>query len=78
VSLEPILEAKASDASRVTTILRVGSSARQATSFGRDVTDRVIDRILELYPGGRVIGRDLAEAPPPPVDNAWVDANNTP
>ncbi len=58
------------------TILKINASARREGSQSRRLVDAVISRL-----GGEdasVIDRDLADAPPPVVDEAWVAANFTP
>lgn len=57
----------------MTTILRLDTSARQAASVSRQMTDRIIAR----FGDAKILTRDLAQ-PLPHVDESWVNANFTP
>ncbi len=57
----------------MTTILEILASPR-ANSFSRLVAGEVVARLEALYPGARVIGRDLAAEPPPHPDLGLYDA----
>lgn len=61
-----------------TTLLRVDASARQAGSVSRRLADELVRELSRsLDDGLRVIERDLALAPPPFLDEAWVAASGT-
>lgn len=49
----------------MTTLLRIDASVRAAGSSSRAVADHLQARWSAAHPGGRVIARDLAAAPPP-------------
>ena len=63
------------------TVLHIDSSARTAESgkhphgsHTRRLTRRFLDRWLSRTPGTKVITRDVAAAPPAPVDGRWIQA----
>ena len=58
-------------------ILRIDSSAKTETSESRRLTDRIIDGLQANGKSPEVTVRDLNERLPQ-VDNAWIEANNTP
>ena len=58
-------------------ILRIDSSAKTETSESRRLTDRIIDGLQANGKSAKVTVRDLNERLPQ-VDNAWIEANNTP
>lgn len=62
----------------MTTLLAVHASARSAGSHSRRLTDAFLRRWRAQRPGDRVIQRDLAKAPPPPVTENWIRAAFTP
>lgn len=47
------------------TLLRIDASVRTEGSYSRAVADQLRDGWVRANPGGRVVVRDLAEAPPP-------------
>jgi FMN-dependent NADH-azoreductase len=57
----------------MTTLLRIDVSARAQGSYSRRVADRLEAAWRAAHPGGRVVGRDLAAAPPPHLDGAALD-----
>jgi FMN-dependent NADH-azoreductase len=65
---------KAAMTDKMTTVLRVDSSARRAGSVIRELTDLVI----ETLDAATVVIRDLATAPVPQVDAEWVAATSRP
>lgn len=58
-------------------LLRIDSSARVDGSVSRDIGDRLQQRWLAANPGAHVTRRDLAAAPLPQIDAAWVGAGFT-
>lgn len=63
------------------TILRIDSSARFGESgkqprgsHTRRLTTHFLKRWQACFPGARVISRDVAAAPPSPVDARWIEA----
>jgi len=58
-------------------ILRIDSSAKTETSESRRLVDRIIDGLRANGKSTEVTVRDLNERLPQ-VDNAWIEANNTP
>ena len=58
-------------------ILCIISSAKTETSESRRLTDRIIDGLQVNGKSPEVTVRDLNERLPQ-VDNAWIEANNTP
>ena len=63
------------------TVLHIDSSARTGESgrhphgsHTRRLTRRFLDRWLSRAPGTKVITRDVAAAPPAPVDGRWIQA----
>lgn len=59
------------------TVLRIDSSPRRARSHTRKLTQRFVDRWLELHPDDGVVTRDVGLEPPPLVTEAWVAAAYT-
>lgn len=57
----------------MSTILRVEASIKGEASVSRQLTDRIMDRLLKADPDARVITRDLARGVNP-VDSAWIGA----
>lgn len=57
------------------TILLVNSSARVDQSASRTLATELAARLAGE--AGRVVHRDVGQAPPRPVDEAWVEANFT-
>lgn len=55
-------------------VLRIDASARREGSVSRDLTDKIVARI----PDATTVTRDLAAAPVPQIDEAWIAANFTP
>src|SRR5437763_1009993 len=61
------------------TLLRIDSSPLdQGNSFSRQLTTKFVEGWVKAYPDGRVISRDLAGTPLPPVTAAWIGAAYTP
>jgi FMN-dependent NADH-azoreductase len=65
----------------MTTILHIDSSARFGESgrqahgsHTRRLTRRFLERWLACSPGTDIISRDVAAAPPSPVDARWIEA----
>ncbi|PKP87166.1 MAG: FMN-dependent NADH-azoreductase [Alphaproteobacteria bacterium HGW-Alphaproteobacteria-17] len=58
-------------------ILRIDSSARSAGSTTRQLTDRLVTRLVEQGYGAAVTQRDLSVTPPALLTEAWVGANFT-
>ena len=58
-------------------ILRIDSSAKTKTSESWRLTDRIIDGLQANGKSPEVTVRDLNDRLPQ-VDNAWIEANNTP
>src|SRR5690606_15750794 len=58
-------------------ILHVDASQRKHGSVSRSLSRRLLDELLEKYPGAQVVRRDLADGMPP-VDDLWIAANETP
>lgn len=58
----------------MTTILRVGASARKNRSITRDLTDRFIRQWLTAQPGTAIIDRDVGVNPPPMITEDWIAA----
>lgn len=56
----------------MSTLLRIDASARYAASRSRHLNDAFVDAWREVEPGVRLLVRDLAAAPPPFVDEAWI------
>lgn len=61
----------------VKSILHVDASQRRHGSVSRALSQLLVNELLERHPGAAVIRRDLAEGVPL-VDEAWINANNTP
>lgn len=58
-------------------ILRIDSSARGAGSTTRQLTDRLVARLVEQGYGAAVTQRDLSVTPPALLTESWVGANFT-
>lgn len=58
-------------------ILRIDASMRRTGSNTRELTDRVVERLTAGRADTRLTVRDLAENPPPFIDEAWIGANFT-
>lgn len=58
-------------------ILRIDASARGAGSTTRQLTDKLVARLVEQGYGASVTVRDLAAAPPALLTESWVGANFT-
>jgi FMN-dependent NADH-azoreductase len=59
------------------TLLRLDSSP-SASSVTRELTREYAAAWQTAHPDGTVIHRDLAAAPPPPIDSFWIGASYTP
>ncbi len=59
------------------TLLHLDSSPL-AGSVSRELTREYVAAWKAAHPGGAVIDRDLAAAPPPPIDAEWIGAVYTP
>lgn len=59
---------------RMTTILRIQSSANLGGSATREIGQRLVDRLRAMHPSARLVERDLARNPVPHIDPAFVDA----
>jgi FMN-dependent NADH-azoreductase len=59
------------------TLLHLDSSP-SPSSITRELTHEFADSWKAAHPGGRVLYRDLAAAPPPPIDSFWIGAAYTP
>jgi FMN-dependent NADH-azoreductase len=58
-------------------ILRIDASARHEGSTTRQLCDALIDALRDRHGRVRVLTRDLARTPPPPLDADWIAANFT-
>lgn len=61
----------------MTHILRIDTSARHAGSTTRQLTDQLVNRLIEQGYGANVVQRDLSRTPPAPLTETWVGANFT-
>jgi FMN-dependent NADH-azoreductase len=59
------------------TLLQLDSSPLPG-SVSRELTREFVAAWRAAHPAGTVISRDLAAAPPPPIDAAWIGASYTP
>lgn len=64
--------------SRPLQVLRIDASARHQTSATRALGDALVQGLIRQHGDIRITRRDLATAPLPFVDEAWVQANATP
>lgn len=58
-------------------ILLIQSSPRGSESYSQKVARSVVGDLEECYPGANVVVRDLAQNPPPHVDQAFVEGIST-
>jgi FMN-dependent NADH-azoreductase len=58
----------------MTQLLRIDASARQERSLTRQLTDAFVAQWMYREPGARVTERDVGQAPPPAVSEAWIAA----
>lgn len=58
----------------MTTLLHLDASARLSRSHSRRLSLRFRDAWLARRPDDRILRRDLAAEPPPPVTEAWIAA----
>ena len=58
----------------MTTLLHIDASGRTSRSISRALSRRFVEGWARARPTDRVIRRDLVEAPPPFVDEAWIAA----
>ena len=59
-------------------LLVVETSPRGAGSISRAMTQRFVAAWMAAHPAGQIVRRDLADAPPPFVTDAWLQAYFTP
>lgn len=59
------------------TLLQINSSPLDS-SISRELTAAYVDAWKATNPGGSVTSRNLSDAPPQPIDQAWVGAAYTP
>jgi FMN-dependent NADH-azoreductase len=62
----------------MTNILRIGSSARTTGSYGRTLTDQLIQKLQNKDASASVVTRDVAQDSIAHVNAAWLAANYTP
>ena len=62
---------------RAPRVLRLDASMRHDGSVSRALTDRLVERLRDSHGTVDVTSRDLARAPVPQVDEAWIGANFT-
>jgi FMN-dependent NADH-azoreductase len=60
------------------TLLHIDSSPMGDASISRRLTREFVAQWRDANPGGRVIRRDLAVTPIPPITGAWIAANAVP
>ncbi len=60
------------------TVLHIDSSARTADSVSRRLSQLVVDQLLRLEPGLKLVRRDLGNEAPPPVNGMEAGAFFTP
>ncbi len=60
------------------TLLVVDSSPRGDRSVSRQLTSAFASEWLQHHPDGRVLHRDLRDAPTPHLDDAWINAAKAP
>src|SRR3954471_7049388 len=60
-----------------TTLLKINSSPLQ-TSISRELTAEFAKVWQLKNPGATVVSRNLSDAPPQPIDQAWIGAAYTP
>jgi len=58
-------------------ILYIQSSPRGSESFSQKVAQSIVDELTESYPDANVAVRNLAQNPPPHVDEAFVGGLST-
>src|SRR6267142_6747229 len=58
-------------------ILLIQSSPRGLESYSQKVARSIVGDLEERYPGANVVVRDLAQNPPPHVDQAFVEGIST-
>jgi FMN-dependent NADH-azoreductase len=58
-------------------ILHVDASQRRQGSVSRGLSQLLVDELLTRFPGAEVVRRDLLDGMPL-VDDAWIQASNTP
>lgn len=61
----------------MTTLLHLDASVRGERSLSRRLSRAFVDAWAAAYPGDGVLRRDLAERPPPFVDETWIAASFT-
>lgn len=61
----------------MTSILRIDASIKGEAAVSRRLTGRIVDRLLSLHPGARVVSRDLAQGITQ-IDGPWLGAIFTP
>lgn len=55
-------------------ILRIDSSIKGGASVSRQLTDKVIERLVSQSPNASVVVRDLAALPAPMINGDWLGA----
>lgn len=58
----------------MTTVLHIDASVRGARSLSRRLSGAFVEAWQAREPGARIIRRDLSQAPPPLIDEAWIAA----
>ncbi len=61
----------------MTHILRVDASIKADASVSRQLTSRIVNRLIAAHPGAQVVTRDLANGVPQ-IDGEWLGAVYTP
>lgn len=59
-------------------ILRIDASMRRDASVTRQLADALTGRLIANQPTTTLTRRDLADNPPPFIDESWIGANFTP
>lgn len=61
----------------IRSILHLDASHRREGSVSRGLSQLLVNELLARHPGARIVRRDL-HGGMPLVDDAWIDASNTP
>jgi FMN-dependent NADH-azoreductase len=59
-------------------LLAIEASPRGKNSVSRSLADSFVSHWQAAHPGGKIVQRDLIQAPPPFLDEAWIFGNRTP